>query len=129
ISAIHLGQSWLEQKLRYRNMTGNARHHRKCSSEIKRANCATSPATSAERNIGPQAEERRQVLSVAVQCRKNACSLSGCDWPDSEVKYLLRMHDELVKLYDHLEARAGQSKRQRRRLRLDLRLVSNLIVR
>lgn len=48
---------------------------------------------------------------------------------DAEVKHLLRMHDELVKLYEHFEVRAGQSKRQRRRLRLDLRLVSNLIAR
>ncbi|HRI87849.1 MAG TPA: hypothetical protein PLJ47_07395 [Candidatus Hydrogenedentes bacterium] len=48
---------------------------------------------------------------------------------ETEVKHLLRMHDELVKLLEHFEARAGQSKRQRRRLRLDLRLVSNLIVR
>ena len=39
------------------------------------------------------------------------------------------MHDELVKLYEHFEVRARQSKRQRRRRGLDLRLVSNLIVR
>lgn len=47
----------------------------------------------------------------------------------AEVKHLLRMHDESMNLLDHFEARAGVSKRQRRRLRIELRLVSNLIVR
>ncbi|NUM55772.1 MAG: nucleotide exchange factor GrpE [Candidatus Hydrogenedentes bacterium] len=49
--------------------------------------------------------------------------------PEAEVKHLLRMHDELVKLLEHFEARAGVSKRQRRRLRQELRLTANLIAR
>lgn len=76
-----------------------------------------------------QSEDRFPPSNLTTEPQDSASHAICPATSEAEVKHLLRMHDELVKLYEHFEVRAGQSKRQRRRLRLDLRLVSNLIAR
>lgn len=64
---------------------------------------------------------------IAAESQDSRSHFADSHSSEAELKHLLRMHDELVKLLDHFEARAGTSKRQRRRLRQELRLATCLI--